>query len=137
MSEEGRYFIITRSEFTKELLPERYLGRFHLRQHAEYRAKAKAPDWGEMVSIRQESPREAFTYRSARVLVRTLRVTAGVLLGLLVYGFLLHGGTGVGDTPFSQLTLNVLIGAVFKGAFAVALIWLSWVIAFGSGPKDP
>lgn len=137
MSEEGRYFITTRSEFAKEIQPERYLGRFRDRKHAEYRANTKARDWGECVELRKETPKEASLYAWKRGAIRSARVFFGLLLGLITYGLLVHGHTGIGDTPFSQLTLSMVTGAIFRTAVAIGLFWLSWVLAFGPGPKDP
>lgn len=135
--DEGRYFVITRSPFAREIQPERYLGYFKYREHAEYRARTKAGDWGDPVSIRKETPREAAFYKAKRIWIRSLRVFFGVLIGLLTYAFLISGHNGMGDVPFSQMTLNLVLGNLIRVAFAMGLFWLSWVLAFGPGPQDP
>lgn len=137
MKEEGRYFIITRSPFTKELQPERYLGRFIREEHAQYRANTKSGDWGECVRLRMETPVEAALHWWKRAIIRSLRILTGVVLGLLTYAFLIADHTGIGDIPFSELTLSMVVGTVFRVGFALGLFWLSWIIAFGPSPQDP
>lgn len=73
-------------------------------------------------------------YKLGRVFVRGLRVTFG--LAMAVGGLIIIGNTeGLGDVPFAQLTLGMLVSHAIKLIFALGLIWWAFVAAFGASPN--
>ena len=73
-------------------------------------------------------------YKLGRIFVRGLRVTFG--LAMAIGGLIIIGNTdGLGDVPFAQLTLGMLVSHAFKLIFALGLIWWAFVAAFGASPN--
>lgn len=76
----------------------------------------------------------SISYKLERIFVRGLRVTFG--LAMVLGGLIIIGETeGLGDVPFAQLTLGMLVSHAIKLIFALGLIWWGFVAAFGASPN--
>jgi hypothetical protein len=90
----------------------------------------------EIIEVRPMTAWEDRAHSLWRIFIRSTRIAIGLVAGLAVVLVFFSGGSGIGDTPFSQLTLNALVGAIFKAGFAIALVCLCWYIAFGPAPQE-
>ena len=111
-------------------------GRFYDSEAADYRAKEAydVEGYGELISVRPETATEARMYRVSRFLIRAVRVACGAGLALFAFAWLHDSGGGIGDVPFSSLTLNMVLSSLFKIALYIGAACLCWYIAFGDGP---
>lgn len=102
---------------------------------AQRKAESLFPDnSAQLVEVRILTGSELFWKRVARFAIRSIRIL--VALVLFVIGLeIFSGGQSMWDTPFSQLTLGMLIGGLVKAGFQIGGIYICWIIAFGSGPK--
>ena len=117
---------------------ESFLGFFYQQEHAEWRARSRFDLEGwEVDSVRPETDFEAAMYKGARIAIRSARIAVGAAIALGTYLFLWEGVVSIGDKTIASLTLNAVVGALFKVSFMLGLFWVSWEIAFGSGPRDP
>lgn len=111
------------------------LGRFPNQEAAELAAKDRL--WAkDGVRIRRETRIEIAWKQAERVLIRALRVACAAALGYVAYAWISHDAPSIGDIPLSQLTLAMLVSAIFYALIAVGVFWACMAMAFGDGPKD-
>ncbi|GHH56083.1 hypothetical protein [[Pseudomonas] boreopolis] len=70
-----------------------------------------------------------------RFVIRSIRVMAGGFLAIGAYIVFKDQSLEVGSLTLGQITINMLVGEISKGAILMLFLWLSWVIAFGAGPR--
>lgn len=132
-----RYFATYRNIKSGQLDPvEVCFGRFYDQESATRRAKEAydVEGYGELISVRPETAAEARLYRISRFFIRTIRIAFASALALLAFAWLSGNSTGIGDVPFSSLTLNMILSSLFKAALGIGAACLCWFIAFGDGP---
>lgn len=111
-----------------------YLGQYLSQEDAERSARGNSGGW-EVLSVRPESRLEGLWCKGVRVLIRSLRIAAAVVIAVLVYGWI-TAGPDTGDIPLGQLTGNMLWSNIIRAVVGVAALWACTELIFGDGPKD-
>ena len=112
-------------------------GRFYDPEAAASRAKEAydVEGFGELISVRPETPTEARMYSLSRIVIRASRVAFASALALFAFAWLSGGSTEIGDIPFANLTPNIVLSNLFNAALGIGAACLCWFIAFGDGPN--
>jgi hypothetical protein len=132
-----RYFVTYKNLRSGQSDPiEVSFGRFFDQDAATRRAKEAydVEGYGELISVRPETSSEARIYRVSRFFVRLFRIVFASLIALFVFAWLSDHSTIIGDIPFSNLTLNMVLSSLFKVAVGIGTACLCWYIAFSDGP---
>jgi hypothetical protein len=131
-----RYFVrFTHREGSDVQSAEVLIGRFRDLESAELNAQIQfsGAEGVEITGVRQETHIESLVYGTTRFAIRTFRISCGVVLAVLAYGWSSAGS--IGDIPFDSLTLNMLGTALGSILLFIVALYVSWEIAFGEGPE--
>lgn len=90
----------------------------------------------EVIDLRPETKIENATHTTWRFLIRSLRISAAFAIAVVAWVLLTSSAQGISDTPLSQLTLGMIVPAVFKGALLLGIGLACWGLAFGEGPRE-
>lgn len=88
----------------------------------------------EILEVRPQTAFENKLHATERFLIRSARILSAVAIGFVGYA-LLSQYSGIGDVPFSQLTVNALIASVFRFCLMVGGFFACWSLAFGEPPE--
>ena len=133
-----RYFVVYKTVVggIAETRGER-IGLFANAGDAERMARAIFERAGtEVISVKPESRFQAVSHAVFRFIIRSIRVLIGAVIAIVAWALLYGNNTGVGDSPFSQLTISMLFGALLKFVLAMGIAWICWAIAFGPAPEE-
>lgn len=113
------------------------LGRFYDLDTADRRARERwaAPEY-EILEVRPETDFEATMYKINRFFMRSFRITCAAVIAFFAYIWLSDSGPKIGDIPLGDLSLNMVVSALSRGALFLCAIWLCLIVAFGDGPQD-
>ena len=133
-----RFFVTYRDCNTgEEYSPANSIGRFHDSADAEKSARERYDAFGyEVVSVRPETRYEAAEYKVIRFVIRSIRITVAIVIGVFSYTWLEGPGASIGDKPLNSLTINMLFSGLFHIAAGIGLAYFCWILAFGEGPKE-
>lgn len=73
-------------------------------------------------------------YLLERLVIRSGRIAIGA--GLALAGWIIFDSGDISGTPFSELTLSAVGGAIFRVWAGVALAYAAWFTAFGEAPEQ-
>jgi len=72
-----------------------------------------------------------------RFVVRTLRISAGLIVAYLVVALLVDNAIDLLSRPFAELSPLTLLGGIVLGVLSLLGFVLAFGIAFGEGPSKP
>ena len=138
MGQSPRYFVIYKHWQNGEIVQSHScLGRFASADAAVAAAHAYNRPGLEVVDLRVETKFQAARHAAWLLIepvlfaiIRVIRVCAGAGIALVAFQILIVDGH-IGDIPISQLTLSMIVDALFKGVVLLAIGWICFWLAFG------
>lgn len=88
-----------------------------------------------IVEVKPESRFQLFAYAVERFVIRSLRIAAGVAVAIVGWTLLFDSSHSIANIPIGQMTLGMLVTALFKGIVAVIGGFACWALAFGEGTQ--